>query len=393
MRQCFPASLSLSLSLSLVVGACSKEHARLADAGSASEPAQDGRAEAADPDEQGVSSEEDGAAAEPHELEDDAQSDREDAAPPPAQGVRDAGLDADLCSVQKVELSDEAPDVLIVFDRSQSMTLEQRWEPSKLAIKTLTQEFEGVVAFGLETFPGEGATEPDIISALLDGGTLMLCAGDIEIDLPIALHNAAPIGLALDAMQTIGFTPTGEALRVAATYLGSRAPASGRKPGYVLLVTDGDPMCDLNASLNGATGDPAEREASKAAVSVLKQNHVATYVVGYQINAVHQPFMNELAMLGGTSRYRPVESADQMLAVLREISAGLIDCDFELRTPPLDPTHLRVQLDGIDIARAADGWSLTGSTVTLGGSACETLRDGAPHRLELQLECEPVNGP
>jgi Mg-chelatase subunit ChlD len=391
MRPCFAALLSLSLSLSPVVGACSKQHARLADAGSASELEQDGRAQADDPDERDVSPDEDGAAAEPDELEDDG----EDAAPPPAQGARDAGLDAELCSVQKVELRDEAPEVLIVFDRSQSMTLEGRWEPSKLAIKALTREFEGVVAFGLETFPGEEAatTSDDILSTLLDGGGAMLCAGKIEIDLPIALHSAEPIGMALDARQTIGFTPTAEALRVAATYLGNRAPASGRKPGYVLLVTDGDPMCDLNASLNGTTGDPVEREASKAAVSALKQNHVATYVVGYQINAAHQPFMNELAMLGGTSRYRPVESADQMLAVLREISAGLIYCNFELRTQPLDPTHLHVQLDGIDVPRTADGWSLTGRTVTLGGSACETLRDGTPHRLELQLECEPTRGP
>lgn len=389
MRPCLPALFSLSL----VVGACSKQHARLADAGSASEREQDSRAEAVDPDDQDLSPDEDSAVAEPDGSEDDGQSDGEDAARPQGPDVPEAGPDGELCSIQKVELSDEAPDVLIVFDRSQSMALEQRWEPSKLAIKALTQEFEGVVAFGLETFPGEGATEPDILSALLDGGTLMLCAGEIEIDLPIALHNAAPIGTALDAMQTIGFTPTAEALRVAATHLGNRAPASGRKPGYVLLVTDGDPMCDPNASLNGATGDPVEREASKAAVSALKQNHVATYVVGYQINPVHQPFMNELAMLGGTSRYRPVESADQMLAVLREISAGLIDCSFELRTQPLDPAHLHVQLDGVDVARAADGWSLTGRTLSLGGSACETLRDGTPHRLELQLECEPTRGP
>jgi Mg-chelatase subunit ChlD len=388
MRPCFPALLSLALSVSLV-GACSKQHARLSDAGSASERERDSRAETADPDEQDISPDEDAAAAGPDEVEDD----DEDAAPPPAQGARDAGSDAELCSVQNVDLSDEAPDVLIVFDRSQSMALEQRWEPSKLAIKALTQEFEGAVAFGLETFPGAGATDPDIVSALFDGGTLtMLCAGEIEIALPIALHNAGPIGTALDAMQTIGFTPTAEALRVAATHLGNRAPASGAKPGYVLLVTDGDPMCDPNASLDPAIGDPVEREASKAAVSALKQNHVETYVVGYQINPVHQPFMNELAMLGGTSRYRPVERADQMLAALREISAGLIDCSFELRTQPLDPSRLHVQLDGAEIARAADGWSLTGSTVTLGGSACETLRDGAPHRLELQLACEPTPG-
>lgn len=82
-----------------------------------------------------------------------------------------------------------------------------------------------------------------------------------------------------------------------------------------------------------------------------------------------------------------------MMAVLHEISAALIDCTFELRSQPSEPDYLRVQLDGVDTARASDGWSLAGKTVTLGGSACERLRDCAPHRLELQLEREPVSGP
>src|SRR5687767_6186168 len=72
------------------------------------------------------------------------------------------------CSNQRVDLAAGAPDILIAFDRSASMELFSRWEPSKQAIESITRQFQAVVAFGLEIFPGE-ATEVDPIQLLLGG--------------------------------------------------------------------------------------------------------------------------------------------------------------------------------------------------------------------------------
>jgi hypothetical protein len=269
------------------------------------------------------------------------------------------------------------------------MELFSRWEPSKQAIESITRQFQAVVAFGLEIFPGE-ATEVDPIQLLLGGA---MCGRGIKLDVPIALHNAAAISTALAGVTPTGHTPTGEALRAALKTLGDRRPAVGRKAGYVLLVTDGDPTCDPTAVLNGGY-DATAREAAKAAVRALEEKNIPTYVLGYEIDPMFQPFMHELAGLGGTGSYHPVENAEQLADALRKISEGVIGCSFELETEPSDAIDLRVVLDGSDVGSdAQDGWSVAGTTVTLHGSACAKLKDGAAHALEFQPTCGPAEGP
>src|SRR5689334_21941668 len=66
-----------------------------------------------------------------------------------------------LCSTQSIDAYGATPDMMIVFDRSLSMTLNNRWEPSKNAIRTITTEFDRLISFGLTMFPGSGATDPN----------------------------------------------------------------------------------------------------------------------------------------------------------------------------------------------------------------------------------------
>jgi uncharacterized protein YegL len=306
------------------------------------------------------------------------------------------------CAVKTVNAYGLVPDMLIVLDRSLSMLQGLRWDPSKDAVKTITTDFEGLISFGLEYFPGGDATIDNIGGLLgagdfggLLGGALIgggggvvptACGGMEKIDVPLKLKNAAPIAASIDATFPNGFTPTGPALTVALKALGDRAQQLDVvvKPAYVLLVTDGDPRCGVN-------DDPGQQEAARAAVKALKAASIPVYVFGYQIDPAYRGLMNEFAMLGGTRQYFPVESSMQIVEAFRQITKDVINCTFSLDEVPPDPKRVRVQIDGASVPlNSADGWVIEGKNVTLQGGSCATLKDGKGHTLHAQIECTEV---
>jgi uncharacterized protein YegL len=301
------------------------------------------------------------------------------------------------CSTKTINAYGLVPDMLIVLDKSTSM-LQARWEPSKQAVKTITTEFENLISFGLEYFPaGDGGLGNiggigGIIGGLLGGGGMAggpppaMCGGMEKLDVPLMLKNAMPIAQSMDSTMPNGFTPTGPALDAALKILGNRMQGIDEvvKPAYVLLVTDGDPRCNL-------AEDPAQQDAARAAVRALKAASIPTYVFGYQIDGAFRGLMDELAMLGGTMHYYPVESGDQIVTAFRDVTKDVIKCSFSLDTVPPDPKKVRVQIDGKSIPlNAADGWVIEGKNVTLQGGSCAMLKDGAGHTLAAQVECTEV---
>jgi uncharacterized protein YegL len=304
------------------------------------------------------------------------------------------GPGSQVCATQVINAYGTVPDMLIVLDRSQSMMLYNRWQPSKQAVKAITTEFEGLLAFGLEYFPGASAADVDVVSAIL-GGAAAMCAGGERLDVPLQLRNAQAISQNLDRAMTKGLTPTGAALRAALGILGDRSAQLDTvvKPGYVLLVTDGDPMCDQQLSVTGGA-DTMQQDEARAAVKALKDKGIPTYVIGYQIDAARQGIMNEMAMLGGTMKYFAAESSDQIVAAFRQITKDVIKCTFELKptdNKPIDPKYVRIQIDKASIPlNAADGWVINGNTITLQGGSCATLKDGKGHNLNAQVECTEV---
>jgi hypothetical protein len=303
-----------------------------------------------------------------------------------------------LCSTQTIDAYGKTPDMMIVLDRSLSMTLEGRWEPSKNAVRTITTEFERLLSFGLVMFPGMGASDPNaLVGSLLDGllggmPSNVGCAGGEKVDVPVKVMNAMAINQAINATMTMGLTPTGAGLGAALTALGDRKPGLDTmvKPGYVLLVTDGQPSCDPTQALGGMT-DTAQEQAAIMAVKALKAANIPTYVIGYQIDPAFQPLMNQLAMEGGTGMYRPAEGADQIVTAFREITKDVVKCSFELSMVPPNPKFVRVTIDKKTVLLdTADGWVINGKTVTLQGGACATLKDGKGHDLNAQIECTEV---
>jgi Mg-chelatase subunit ChlD len=271
---------------------------------------------------------------------------------------------SNVCGSRIIMATANIPDMLIVLDASLSMAIFNRWSPSTMAVEMLTSQYQDVLSLGLEIFP--------------QGGNSGCMPG--TLDVPFALNNADKINAVINQTQPLGATPTGDSLVNALMYLGDRtqaADAPSVTPGYVLLVTDGEPDCP------GAD--------AVQAVTALSRANIKTYVVGYQIDGMGQDLMMQMAKAGNTDHFYPVESAADLQAAFADITSNLIRCEFDLAEAPTDPTFVQVTIDGKMVnLNAADGWVIDGKKVTLQGGSCAMLKDGAPHNLKAEVECDPV---
>jgi len=137
----------------------------------------------------------------------------------------------------------------------------------------------------------------------------------------------------------------------------------------------------------------ADVDNCNAGIDALKTDGVTTYVIGYDTTDTNTAkIMNGFAMHGGTDHQLPVEDEASLLSTLTGIAAQLVPCDYKLSAEVLDPSYVRVTLDGQQV-NLGDGWTLGADkkTITL-GSACEVLRDAKPHNLHITLECTQVVG-
>jgi hypothetical protein len=321
------------------------------------------------------------------------------AAPPP-----DAPLAADAGCEAVKDARAQAPNVLIVLDRSRSMYVPpvDRWTPAVSAITNLTQGLDARVRFGLMEFPS-----PLVLTSA------KICAPG-EVLVPPDLHTAGAIATELAGDPTTkvgGATPTAVALDGAKTALAALPGTS-----YVLLVTDGAPNC--NAALDsqtctctsaraadctgaatvdgGLTGRKTpelclDDDATVAAITSLASAGIHTFVIGYDTTDFAST-LDRMAAAGATASttYFPVSDGAGLASAFQSISAYVVSCTYELATPPKDARYVSVSVDGKRVARGA-GWQLQGDrVVALVGDTCARVSDGKPHDILVVRECTPV---
>lgn len=302
------------------------------------------------------------------------------------------------CEKLQLPANPNAPQILIVLDRSGSMvgvgggpnTGKNRWQPSVNAVKALTSSLTETVEFGLMTFPSSGAggggggfTIPGLGGIGIGGGG---CAAG-QVDVPVGLNTAGEIASVLDmSTPDVGATPTAASLMAARNALD--VPTCGDclpKPKYVLLVTDGQPTC--------GGGDQTEVEATNAAIDELSKRDIKTYVIGYDTlpGTPEGDAMQSFAEHGQTEKYFPVEDEASLVAELTRIAGALVPCEFELKDTITNPTFIRVEIDG-KTYKFGDDWSVDGNKIVLDpmGGACPLLRDAKVHFLKITRECEAV---
>jgi hypothetical protein len=334
--------------------------------------------------------------------------------PTPMGGASGMGLagvgggNSGVCEVIRANADPQIPDMMIVLDRSGSMSEGRRWQPSVSAIKSVIQQLQSQIAFGLAMFPAPPADPSMVVNdtlqcfsapdpqMCLDMIDLQACAPG-GIITPIAIDNADEISQVLDQTMPAGGTPTPETLQTLVTEFANQSVDPDAIPPvkYILLVTDGQPTCPVG---EGMDVTPEDVNASNAAVDALTAAGVRTYVIGYDTNT---PGNEALAMVldgfaqrGGTgdTQHRPVEDEASLLAVLQSIASELVSCTYVLDNPPRDPAYVRVLLDGTQInLDDPNGWKLTGDrTVEVQGNACAQLRSTGEHYIEVSVECSIV---
>ena len=302
----------------------------------------------------------------------------------------DTGGEDPTCGEQEEEIElinlGDPPDLLIVLDRSSSMILApgfppvgmSKWRIMTDALTELTAARESNIRFGLAVFPTDGSC-----------GVSASAAVSVDID------QASEISNWMSSNGPNGDTPAQYGLqRALDIYSGMPVNPAGR---YVLFATDGAPNCG---------GNPPDVEISSdaevvAAVEALAANDIKTYVLGFGgVFGLDPAVLNDAALAGGVPRmggpphFYQASNADELDAVLEEISGGIIvpSCSYELKDLPPDPNKVTVSVDGMAVPRSTshtNGWDYhpDASTITFFGSYCTSIESGSVDSVSFEFGC------
>jgi hypothetical protein len=252
------------------------------------------------------------------------------------------------------------PDILILLDRSNSMSEQKLWPVITSALKEVTMSMNQSINFGLMVFPHcqdeedhEGACRPPSSSLI-----------------SIAPHTATQISSALDRIRTCGGTPTASSLLSAHEYL--KAGITNH-PQYLLLATDGGPNCNqaLNPSSCRSTdlyslyhGHDAEAclddQQTYRALDALLANNIRTYVLGMGGASHFGDVLGAMAQHGGTETHFMANDPSSMKAALEKITGTIALCEFHLACAKIpDVQHVNFFFEGTAVPQSSSherGW-------------------------------------
>jgi hypothetical protein len=199
---------------------------------------------------------------------------------------------------------------------------------------------------------------------------------------------------------------------------------------YLVLITDGAPNCNFDAScgpdectlnIEGASVgrqecnasfnccDPEKTgplgpsqcvdvDATEQEITRLAAHGIPTYVVGMPGTGAYDAVLDRLAVAGGTARqgdtaYYAVSDETELQNALYAIGTGIaISCSIDLDSPPDDPSQVNVYFDGQVVpADPDDGWSWDGDTrIVVNGDACQSLTSGDVIDARVVFGCDTV---
>jgi hypothetical protein len=317
-----------------------------------------------------------------------------------------------VCGCLDLDLVSDPPNLYFMLDRSGSMNNDSKWSTVRTVVAQVITGLGPRARFGAAVFPDK------IQDGCVAGGQVMqLSLGDAPAGAP---GPTVEYFTASTDLPAIGGTPTALTL----TNLTSLLTGFTGKT-FVILATDGGPncnaalSCDASSCCSNIEGDPGcdldggpnccaaanaqtnclDTTASVKAIEALAAQNVLTYVIGLPESAPYEGVLNQMAQAGGTARPNPpyyyaVDTADQaaLAATLSSIAAKLTaTCTFTLSQAPPDPGMVNLYLDGKVIPQdPTNGWTLSGQTVTLVGTACTAILDGDVLSLRVVAGCPTV---
>ncbi len=334
------------------------------------------------------------------------------------------GPDGGVCACADEPLVLDPPTLYFVLDHSGSMIVGDKWTTVRDVIGSLAVGLGPRAKFGAAVFPaaaaGECAPGGQIFPPSYVGAPT---SPPVQGDGAFGQPGPVDTGLidALGRIVATGGTPTAATLEALLPIV----QGFGGKT-YVVLATDGGPNCDAAASCTSAmctlniesdnsctpTGpnccDPANSGSWTAcldaqptidAVTAFASAGIPVYVVGVPGSEPYAQLLDQLAIAGGTARgsepqYYAVSTYDQqaLASAMSKIAAQVTgSCTLTLDHVPPVPDQVNVFLDGSALPQAGpDGWTLSGTTVTVLGTSCQAILDGNVIDVRVVAGCPTV---
>jgi hypothetical protein len=302
---------------------------------------------------------------------------------------------AEVCDCVEMPLSGEPPNLYFVLDHSGSMQRDNLWS----SVATVTLEVMGKIGtrgkFGAAMFPeptGDSCTAGlEIMSTRLGDppgtyGPVAKFLADRTLSVPP--NGGTPTAGTLRKLTPIVRALSGKTFMVLATDGGpncnesnscTAARCMANIEGYNMCTPSGPSCCDQAPA---ACLDDVE---TLNAVRALKLAGIPTFVLGVPGSDPYADLLNRLAIEGGTARtgadqYYRVNTTDKAAfsKALTQVAAKIVaTCTLTLTGTPSDLTKVNVYLDQKPLPKdPVNGWKIEDKTVTLLGSACESVLAG-----------------
>lgn len=254
-------------------------------------------------------------------------------------GQTGTGPDDDVCDVEKIPAQIRAANVMLVLDKSGSMSRNRwsdggvsrtRWESLYKTVAFMVDQFDKSARFGMKLFPARAAT-----------GTVNACLVDPGVEVPIADANGAAVlaGMPTASTDVEGGTPAATGYGHAVEYLKGLAASGDTRRRVIILVMDG--------RVEGC--DDTHQELLSKAEDALA-NGITTFVVGIDVDSstsdgfqLHSD-LRVLAVKGGSGTYFDSSDPQRLRAAMEEIIDQVSDCRVKLTKAPLQPDWATVEV-------------------------------------------------
>ncbi len=297
------------------------------------------------------------------------------------------------CQVEKTKIVPTPPDVLLVLDKSGSMSMQKwdhddnpqtptvtRWNSLHGVVESVVTKFNKTVNFGVKLYPKIDAGSYENVGA---------CIVNPGVEVEIAPMNAAGVlaGIPAADFPVLGGTPMESGLKAAYTYLQALDP---NKQRFALMVADGE----ISKTCAG--------EVYKEALGLVKGAYgmdIPTYVVGIDVDPMVSADLQSLATAGGKLNpnnpqgFYETTSQIELQAALQQIVDDTLSCVIDVVPEPSEPDLFEVWIGKGQVAAVGDcakdsGWVWTKphSQIELCGQACLDLKKSG--EVEARYFCE-----
>lgn len=324
----------------------------------------------------------------------------------------EAGGDDSACAAATYTGKKIPASLLILLDRSGSMSKDGKWTAAVSALKKALATADNELPVGLLFYP-EGKFDSSGLVACTFNPAGAGCAAlyadsgckDIKTtpDVPVDILSATrtPIESKLSSTDPTGdTTPTRWALKNSWAYMQKLAAKADR---YVVLVTDGEPTTYAPRQTVGTFTIPESAIECKDKPTIEAEALAAsegtpavkTFVIGAPGSETAAPHLSKIAVNGKTRKTPTCDPAKgechyqigsgsfeaDLAKALNEITGKIATCIFEVPTgTDVDPNRVNVSVDATDAYKDethADGWDYTDGTksrIEIHGPLCDKIK-------------------